>query len=100
MIVLTAIDNGMHVDDAAAIFGVGRSTIFGWIKLREEGGPAALTVRMPPGPVPALSQRQLAQLRGWIIGHNPRQLQFDFGLWTRAMVAELIKREFGVEFTP
>ncbi|MEU7004512.1 winged helix-turn-helix domain-containing protein, partial [Nonomuraea sp. NPDC046570] len=55
---------------------------------------------MPPGPVPALSQRQLAQLRGWIIGRNPRQLQFDFGLWTRAMVAELIKREFGVEFTP
>jgi transposase len=100
MLVLTAIDNGMHVDDAAAIFDVGRSTIFGWLKLREEGGPAALTVKMPPGPAPALNEQQLAQLRGWIIGRDPRQLQFDFGLWTRAMVAELIKGKFGVEFTP
>ncbi|MGV9387384.1 helix-turn-helix domain-containing protein [Nonomuraea sp. NPDC003707] len=100
MLVLTAIDNGTHVDDAAAIFDVGRSTIFGWIKLREEGGPAARTVKMPPGPLPALNEQQLAQLRDWITGRDPRQLQFDFGLRTRAMVAELIKRKFGVEFTP
>lgn len=41
----------------------------------------------------------MAQLRGWIVGQDPRQLQFDFGLWTREMVAELIKRKFGVEFS-
>ncbi|MFI7134398.1 IS630 family transposase [Nonomuraea sp. NPDC050153] len=99
MLVLSAIDNGMRVDDAATVFSVGRSTIFGWIKLREEGGPDALTVKMPPGPKAALNDQQLAQLRGWIVGRDPRQLQFDFGLWTREMVAELIKRKFGVEFT-
>lgn len=35
-----------------------------------------------------------------VVGRDPRQLQFDFALWTRQMVRELIKREFGVDYTP
>ncbi|MEV1244505.1 helix-turn-helix domain-containing protein [Nonomuraea sp. NPDC049750] len=99
MLVLIAIDNGMHVDGAAAIFGVGRSTIVGWLKLREEGGPAALAVKMPPRPVPALNEQQLAQLRGGIIGRDPANCNSTLGCG-RTMGAELIKRKFGVEFTP
>ena len=30
------------------------------------------------------------------MGADPRQLQFDFALWTTAMIRELIRREFGV----
>jgi Winged helix-turn helix len=30
---------------------------------------------------------------------NPRQLEFDFGLWTRGRVRELIRREFGIDST-
>src|SRR5262245_24004532 len=99
-LVLGAIDKGMGVDEAASMFGVGRSTIFGWLKLRREAGSAALKVKKAAGREPKLSDRQLAQLRGWIVGADPRQLQFKSGLWTREMVGELIKRKFGVEFTP
>lgn len=31
-----------------------------------------------------------------ILGSDPRQLRFEFALWTREMVAVLIAREFGV----
>lgn len=31
-----------------------------------------------------------------IVGTNPRQLQFEFSLWTREIVREVIRREFGV----
>jgi len=32
----------------------------------------------------------------WINGKNPTQYGFDFGLWTRKLVRELVLREFGV----
>jgi transposase len=35
-----------------------------------------------------------------MLTRDPRQLQFEFALWTRQMVRELIKREFGVDYTP
>ena len=31
-----------------------------------------------------------------VVGENPMQLKFEFALWTRGMVQELIKREFGI----
>lgn len=59
-----------------------------------------MRVQRPAGPAPKLTERQAAQLRGIIIGPDPRQLQFEFALWTREMVRELIRRKFGVAFTP
>ncbi|HEX3213398.1 MAG TPA: IS630 family transposase, partial [Actinomycetota bacterium] len=34
-----------------------------------------------------------------VVGNDPRQLQFTFALWTRAMVRELIRREFAVRLS-
>jgi DDE superfamily endonuclease/Winged helix-turn helix len=34
-----------------------------------------------------------------VVGNDPRQLRFTFALWTRAMVRELIRREFGVRLS-
>src|SRR5208283_4037464 len=34
-----------------------------------------------------------------IIGNDPRQLSFEFALWTREMVRELIRREFKVRLS-
>ena len=49
-----------------------------------------------PGRPLRLSALQMRAPRGLIVGGDPRQMQFDFALWTRAMVQELIRREFGV----
>lgn len=99
-LVLGAIDKGLHPDEAARVFECGRSTVYGWLKARRELGPSALVVKKAPGAESKLSQPQMARLAGIIIGKDPRQLQFDFALWTREMVRELIKREFGVDYTP
>ena len=39
---------------------------------------------------------QLARLYALIAGQDPRQLQFEFALWTREMIREVIRREFKV----
>jgi len=74
--------------------------VFGWLALFESGGDEALAVKRLPGSAPKLTDRQITQLRGWIVGRDPRQLEFDFALWTREIVRELIRRKFGVEYTP
>ena len=61
------------------------------------GGPdALLNVKPSPGGPSKLPAKAMARLYGLITGHDPRQLHFEFALWTRDMIAELIEREFGV----
>ncbi len=100
VLVTSAIEKGMDIAEAAHTFEVGRSTIYGWLKARREQGLEAFRVKVAPGPAPKLTERQMAQLRGIIIGQDPRQLEFEFALWTRDMVRELIKRKFNVDYTP
>jgi len=98
-LVVHAVEDGMHPDDAAVIFDCGRSTVYGWVKAHREQGPAAFVVTRPPGPEPKLTERQMARLRGLIIGRDPRQFQLNYALWTRDLVRQVIKRKFGVEYT-
>ncbi|SBW18834.1 hypothetical protein FDG2_0843 [Candidatus Protofrankia californiensis] len=99
LMALSAYDRGMHPKDVAMAFGAGVSTVYGWIRARNEGGPEALKVKVLPGAAPKLSEEQVSRLWRLVAGSDPRQLQFDCALWTREMVRELIRREFGVTYT-
>ena len=97
---ISALQKGMHPDDVADLYDIGRSTVYNWWKEYQEKGSAALTVKKAPGRTARLTDKQRDLLRKLVVGRDPRQLQFDFALWTRQMVRELIKREFGVDYTP
>jgi transposase len=90
------IQQGAHPDEVAAGLGMTRAAVYGWLAKYREGGLEALTARPVPGRPSKLSGAQLARLYGLVVGNDPRQLRFAFALWTRAMVRELIRREFGV----
>ncbi len=76
-------------------YGLCRTTIYRWLRAEAAGGAAALKARKHPGPAPKLSPRQKQRVFRWINGKDPRQYGFDFGLWTRRIVAELIAQRFG-----
>ena len=61
-----------------------------------QGGIGELETKRRSGRPPKLNKSQRAKLAKLIIGRDPRQLRFDFALWTREMIAELIGRKFGV----
>src|ERR671936_1613728 len=90
------IQQGAHPDEVAAGLGMTRAAVYAWLAKYREGGLEALKARPVPGRPPKLSGSQLARLYGLVVGNDPRQLRFAFALWTRAMVRELIRREFGV----
>ena len=79
--------------------GFTRTQIYEWIAKYREGGIAALRSRKAPGKTPKLRGKQLQKVYKLVVGHNPQQLKFEFALWTRAMIQELIRREFRVNLS-
>jgi transposase len=76
--------------------GFTRGRIYEWLAKYREGGIEALRRKKAPGKKPKLDGRQLKKIYRLVVGENPLQLKFEFALWTRGMVQELIKREFGI----
>jgi transposase len=90
------VEAGAHPEDVAEALGLHRKTVYGWLAKYREGGEGALKARPVPGRPSKLDGRQIARLYALIVGKDPRQLQFDFALWTRDMVRQVIRREFKV----
>lgn len=78
--------------------GLCRTTIYPWLREFKDKGFAALAEKIAAGPEPLLNEAQRQQVRRWIIGKDPRQHGFDFGLWTRRIVQTLIRERMGVDF--
>jgi|SRR6266568_1192807 transposase len=90
---------GNNADMVAKMFGVSRAMLFRWQQKYDAGGPAALETKKTPGPASRLNATQMAKLYALIVNCDPRQLQFDFGLWTRKIIRDLIRREFRVKLS-
>lgn len=91
------VQEGESPADVIASYGLCRTSIYRWLRASEAGGDEALGLRKPTGRPTKLTEAQMAKVRTWICGKDPRQYGFDFGLWTRQIVAALIEEKFGVE---
>ena len=94
------LDDGLSAQSIMVALKLSRTTYFEWKKKYQEHGLDGLKVRPLPGAAPKLTDHQSSQLRGWLVGRDPRQFQFDFALWTRRIVRDLIRQQFDVEMTP
>lgn len=79
--------------------GLGTKTIYGWLKVAREAGFDALAPKKRTGRNRKLCPIEEQEVKRWIIGHDPRQFGFDFGLWTRQIVSDLIKDRFDIELS-
>jgi transposase len=85
---------GTHPEDVAQALGLHRKTVYGWLAKFREGGRDALVAKPVPGRPPKPSGAQIARLYQLIVGSDPAQFSFEFALWTRDMVRQVIRREF------
>jgi transposase len=81
-----------------ASYGFHRSVIYRWLKMAAGRGKGlkALSSRRGTGRPRKLTAEQERQVFRWVNGKNPMQYGFDFGLWTRQIVRELIEKKFDV----
>ncbi len=90
------VEAGESPEDVIRVLGFGRTVIYNWLAKYREGGLDALRAKPIAGRPSKLQGKQLKWLYQTITSKNPLQLHFEFALWTRGMVRELIRERFGV----
>ena len=79
--------------------GFARACIYNWLARYRAGGWHALKTGKISGRPKKLRGSQIAWLYRTIRDKNPQQLRFPFALWTREMIATVIKRQFGIKLS-
>src|SRR5216117_1934598 len=90
-------EDGEAPSEVMKSLGLCRTTIYPWLRKYEDAGMEALVEKIAQGPQPKLTQKQRQQVKRWILGKDPRQYGFDFGLWSRRIVRELLEEKLGIE---
>ncbi|WP_299946215.1 IS630 family transposase [uncultured Microbulbifer sp.] len=91
--------DGESAAEVTRSLGLGGRTIFSWLKTAREKGINALAPKARPGRGRKLSPTEEQEVKRWGIGGDPRQYGFDFGLWTRQIVSDLVREKFGIELS-
>jgi transposase len=93
------VEAGESPEDVIRVLGFARTVIYDWLAKYREGGLDALRAKAISGRPPRLDGKQLRWLYKAITTKNPLQYKFEFALWTRGMIRELIREQFGVRLS-
>src|SRR5271154_7169009 len=93
---VTAVQEGQSPEAVGKAFGLNRTTIYDWLAQYRRGGWGALKAKPLAGRPPKLDDKKLKWLYNTVTQKNPLQLKFQFALWTREMVAQLIREKYGL----
>ena len=89
-------EGGEAPSEVMRSLGLCRTTIYPWLRKFEEHWWDALAEQIAQGPEPKLTEKQRQKVKRWILGKDPRQYGFDFGLWSRRIVQSLIEEKLGI----
>jgi transposase len=92
---------GRSCAEVARFLEVNERTVRGWYTTSVQGGDAALSYKPRPRGGSRLTPGQQQQVVGWL-AKNPTDEEFGFAteLWTAPRVADLIRKRFGVKYSP
>jgi transposase len=93
------VESGESPEDVAEGLGVNRRTIYRWLSDYHYGGIDALKAKPIPGAPAKLDAKQLERLARTVREKTPLQLKFEYALWTRAIIREWIRQEWGVKLS-
>jgi transposase len=93
------VEQGHSPEQIIKALGFHRSCIYEWLAKYREGGTQALETKPLTGRPKKLNGRQIKKIYDIVTMKNPLQLKFEFALWTRDMVRDLIRDQFNVKLS-
>ncbi len=89
---------GWKQKDIAEALGVTEGAVSQWLKKASEEGLKSLYHRKGGGPKPRLKREEVEKLPS-LLSQGAEAYGFRGAIWTRARVRQVIKQEFGVQFS-
>lgn len=80
----------------ADILGISRSSMYDWLRWYRASGEAALDTRTAPGAPAVITPIMEWWLEQTVLNSTPVKHGYDTVLWTRAILAELLNKYFGI----
>jgi len=93
----TRVAGGESVTDVMSSCGYSRTTYYKWLKEYESKGIGALKRRHGSGSSPLVGKKHYVRITSWINGQDPRDFGYASGLWTRAIVSDLIEKKLKIK---
>jgi len=94
---LALLDSGCSLNEVGRRIGCNASSVMRWRDARRRGGDPGLRVRCSPGRPLKLDPTQRKRLIDLLL-RGPIAQGYRTNLWTTARIAEVIRREFGVQY--
>jgi transposase len=91
-----SVQEGESPELVARTLRIASRTIYRWLAQYRRGGWGGLKLKPLAGRPPKLDDRKLKWIYNAVAQKNPLQFRFQFALWTREMVATLIKEKYGI----
>lgn len=91
-----SVQDGESPEVVARTLRIASRTIYSWLAQYRRGGWGALKAKPLAGRPPKLDDKKLKWIYNAVAQKNPLQFRFQFALWTREMVATLIKQKYGI----
>lgn len=90
------VQSGISPEHITRSLGLSSPTIYNWLASYREGGMQALKAKSIPGRPPRINGKMMKWIYDTIVQKNPLQFRFEFALWTREMIGEVIFRKYKI----
>ncbi|MCX6972185.1 MAG: IS630 family transposase [Verrucomicrobia bacterium] len=93
------VQEGESPEVVIASLGMSRACIYNWLAAYRAHGWDGLRAKPLLGRPGKLQARHIRWLYDAVTMKNPMQFKFPFALWTRSMIAELLRKKFGIRLS-
>ena len=93
------VQDGESPEEVIKTLGFSRACIYNWLARYRGGGWHALQSGKQSGRPKKLTGIEIAWIYNTVRDKDPQQLKLPFALWTRKMVADVIKKKFGIKLS-
>jgi len=92
-----SVQEGESPEVVARSLRITTRAMYRWLAAYRQGGWGALKAKPLAGRPPKLNAQAMQWIYNTVTQKNPLQMKFEFALWTREMVAQLIKKKYGIK---